>query len=91
MMCGKESNAFRAFLKSEGAWDEYLYNYREDISTSRTKTLESAFTWCQTESGFDYWSKLNNLWAGMTYEDKMGLLRPGGHIDPLTGYRTVTI
>lgn len=78
----KTFEQFRAWMKDNHLWDEYLYEfyaYEKDTKTSPSSLYEShkngiisaSFPWKHTAGGFNFWLSVNLKWREYFAEDTM--------------------
>lgn len=79
----KTFEQFRAWMKDNHLWDEYLYEFyayhKDDPKTSPSSLYESqtsniisaSFPWECTAGGFDFWLSVNIKWRKYFAEDTM--------------------
>jgi hypothetical protein len=56
---------FYLFLKENGAWDEYKRYAKIEgnpLLWDETDWVLCAFNWETSDSGWEYWSDINNKW-----------------------------
>ena len=56
---------FRQFLIDHDAYEEYLKHCHDRLKKNHKATpgiIDVSFTWCNTPSGDNFWSELNDLW-----------------------------
>lgn len=79
----KTFEQFRAWMKDNHLWNEYLYEFhaynKEDIKTSPSSLYESqtsniisaSFPWENTAGGYDFWLSVNLKWREYFAKDTM--------------------
>lgn len=76
----KTFEQFRAWMKDNHLWDEYLYEFcAYDTKTSPSSLYESqtsniisaSFPWENTAGGFDFWLSVDSKWREYFAKDTM--------------------
>ena len=79
----KTFEQFRAWMKDNHLWNEYLYEFcaynKEDTKTSPSSLYESetsniiikSFPWKNTAGGYDFWLSVNIKWREYFTKDTM--------------------
>ena len=79
----KTFEQFRAWMKDNHLWTEYLYEfysyYKKDTKTSPSSLYESqtsniisaSFPWENTAGGFDFWLSVDSKWREYFAKDTM--------------------
>lgn len=79
----KTFEQFRAWMKDNHLWNEYLYEFcayrKEDPETSPSSLYESqtsnmisgSFVWENTAGGFDFWLSVDEKWREYFTKDTM--------------------
>lgn len=78
----KTFEQFRAWMKDNHLWTEYLYEfyvYREDVKTCprslyeswKNKIILASFSWESTAGGRDFWKSVDKKWREYFKKDTM--------------------
>ena len=79
----KTFEQFRAWMKDNHLWTEYLYEFyayhKEDTKTSpsslyeskKTNMISGSFVWENTAGGHDFWQSVNKKWREYFEKDTM--------------------